>query len=512
MLVNRTYLTTAIAYVNSAPHVGHAYEAVNVDAMARWHRLLGDDVKFLTGTDHHGLKVQRAAEAAGETPQVWGDRNAQAFKDAYGLLDLSNDDFIMTSEPRQYESVQWMLNKVRENGYVYKDTYEGKYCVSCEAYYTDDDLIVVDGVEGCCPVHKRAVEFVSEDNYFFKLSAFEDQLIEWLDAGVLGDTSVGVVTPQTKENEVRGFIKQGLQDFSISRSSISWGIPIPWDDKHVCYVWFDALGNYTTAVGLGRDQALFDKWWPHVRHCIGKDILRFHCVYWPAMLMAAGLTPPKQVNIHGFLLVGGEKLSKTGFAQIYPADLVAEFGVDAARYHLLREVAYGNDGEFSHEGMVARYNADLANNYGNLASRTITVVEKKCGGVGPAPSAASPLAALAADVVAEATVAWAEPSPAHALEATWRLVRDTNAYLADNEPWKMEPGAAVDTVMGDALEALRIVTILASPAMPTICQEVWSRLGLSGNVSDQRVPTDLAWGGYPGGLTIRKGDPLFPRK
>ena len=506
MTVGRIYLTTPIYYVNAAPHVGHAYTTVNADAIARWHRLMGDEVMFLTGTDHHGLKIQRAAEAAGESPQVWSDRNSQAFEDANVLLNISNDDFIRTSEPRHYETVAWLLQRVKDNGFIRKGTYEGLYCVGCEAYYEPSDLIEVNGEANCCPIHKRPVEFVVEDNYFFELSAFEDKLLAWLDA------NPDAVTPVSKRNEVLGFIKGGLRDFSISRSSISWGIPLPWDPEHVTYVWFDALTNYATAVGLGRDQEHFDHWWPTVHHMVGKDILRFHCVYWPAMLMAAGLLPPQQINVHGFLLIGGEKLSKTGFAQIYPQDLADEFGVDAVRYHLLREVPLGADGEFSHEGVVARYNSDLANNYGNLVARTATVVEKKCGGVGPAPRADSPLAAVAAEVLADVSAAWLEPLPAKALEATWRLIRETNAYLEQNAPWKADPGPEVDAVMGDALEALRIVTVLTAPAMPTICQDVWERLGLPGQVLDQRVPAAAMWGGYPGGLTVTKGTPLFPRK
>ena len=505
-LVGRLFVTTPIYYVNAIPHVGHAYTTVNADALARWHRMLGDDVFFLTGTDEHGLKIQLAAEAEGLTPIQWADRISEQFKAANTLLDISNDDFIRTTEPRHYEAVQWLLQKVYDNGYVEKGSYEGLYCVSCEAYYKVDELIVNAAAQDeCCPIHKRPVSHMAEENYFFKLSAFEDRLLAWLDA------VPDAVIPSTKRNEVLGFIRGGLQDFSISRTSLAWGIPIPWDPSHVTYVWFDALTNYATAIGLVSDPDRFAAWWPHVRHIVGKDILRFHCVYWPAMLMAAGIEPPK-IAVHGFLLIGGEKLSKTGFAQIYPGDLADEFGVDAVRYHLLREVPLGNDGEFSHEGVVARFNSDLANNFGNLAARVATVVGKKCGGIGPAPRSDSPLAAVAAAVVADVCDAWSRIAPAEALEATWRLIRETNAYLEANQPWKMEPGPEVDAVLGDSLEVLRIVAILASVAMPTICQELWSRLGLPGAVSDQRVPDAVAWGGYPGGLPVVKGDALFPRK
>jgi methionyl-tRNA synthetase len=504
--MSKFFITTPIYYVNAIPHVGHTYTTVNCDALARWHRMCGDEVFFLTGTDEHGLKIQRAAQEKGVTPQAWVDEISAQFQSAFEAMNISNDDFIRTTEPRHKETVQWLLQRVYDNGFIEKGTYEGLYCVGCEAYYVEDDLVVGrEGEPNCCPIHKRPVENVVEDNYFFKLSAFQDRLLEWLDA------TPDAVIPGGKRNEVLGFIKGGLQDFSISRTSLTWGIPIPWDEKHVTYVWFDALTNYATAAGLTSDPERFEAWWPNVRHMVGKDILRFHCVYWPAMLMAAGLTPPK-VCVHGFLLIGGEKLSKTGFAQIYPADLSAEFGVDAVRYHLLREVPLGNDGEFSHEGVVARFNSDLANNFGNLAARVATVVGKKCDGIGPAPKVDSPLAAVATEVLKSTCDAWDRFAPAEALDHTWRLIRETNAYLETNQPWKLEPGPQVDAVMGDALEALRIVAILATPAMPTICQTLWERLGLPGNVADQRVPDAAAWGGYPGGLPVVKGDPLFPRK
>jgi methionyl-tRNA synthetase len=279
----------------------------------------------------------------------------------------------------------------------------------------------------------------------------------------------------------------------------------------VFYVWYDALINYVTAIGYGSDRARFDKWWPSVHHLIGKDILRFHCVYWPALLIAAGEAPPHRVHVHGFLLVGGEKMSKTAFNQIAPADLVPEFGVDGYRYHFLRDQSFGPDGEFSYEGMVARYNADLANNLGNLLSRVVTVVERKCGGVGPAPSPDSHLAGIAASVWAGASSAWERVAPSEALEATWRLIRETNAALEAAEPWNAPPGPAVDAVLGDALEILRVVAVLSSPAIPGAATEIWRRIGLPGSPLDERLPAAVRWGGYPGGLTVRRGPPLFPR-
>ena len=317
--------------------------------------------------------------------------------------------------------------------------------------------------------------------------------------------------PDTRRNEVLGFIRGGLQDFSISRTSITWGVQLPWDSKHVAYVWADALFNYCTAVGFGQDPERFEKWWPVDYHLIGKDILRQHAVYWPAMLMSAGLAPPKCVFAHGWLLVSGEKMSKTKTNQIAPADLVADFGVDGFRYHFLRDTPVGPDGDFSYERMVERFNTDLANNLGNLLSRVATVVAKKCGGVGPAPRADSPLAAIAAEAYAAAARAWDQVQPSIALEATWRIIKETNALLEANEPWKSEPGPEVDDVLGDALEALRLVAVLAWPVIPSTCEELWKRLGLEGSPRDQRLPAAAAWGQYPGGLPVEKGAALFPR-
>ncbi len=500
-VTDRFYVTTPIYYVNDIPHIGHAYTTITADALARWHRLIGDETFFLTGTDEHGLKVLRSAEEAGLSPIEQAERTSARFRDAWSLLDISYDDFIRTTEPRHARAVQTLLQAVYDNGWIYKDTYVGLYCVSCEAYYREEEL--VDGVN--CPIHLRPVEHLEEENWFFKLSAFEQPLLDWYEA------HPGAVTPEGKRNEALGLLRQGLEDISISRVSIDWGVPVPWDPDHVFYVWYDALINYATAIGYGDDPERFERWWPAVHHLIGKDILRFHCVYWPALLLAAGLEPPQRISVHGFLLVGGAKMSKSGPGQIYPADLVDDFGVDGVRYHFLRDTPFGPDGEFSYEGMVARYNADLANNLGNLLSRVATVVAKKCDGIGPAPRADSPLAEVAARALADATTAWSAVQPSVALEATWRLIHETNAYLEDNEPWKAEPGPALDAILGDALEALRIVAVLATPAVPRTCAELWRRIGLAGEPGDQRLPGAAGWGGYPGGLPVDKGSPLFPR-
>jgi methionyl-tRNA synthetase len=498
--VGRFYLTTPIYYVNDVPHIGHAYTTVIADALARWHRLLGDDVFFLTGTDEHGLKVQRAAADNGLSPKEHADRTSERFKDAWKLLDIAYDDFIRTTDERHYPVVQDFLQRIYDNGDIELGTYEGPYCVSCEGYYAEGDLL--DG--GLCPIHKKSVEQLVEENWFFKLSRYEQPLLDWYAA------NPDAVQPESKRNEALGLIRSGLRDISITRTSLDWGVPVPWAPGHVFYVWYDALINYVTALEFPSSR--FEDWWPSVNHLIGKDILRFHCVYWPAMCLAAGIDPPQRIQVHGYLLVGGEKMSKTALNSIFPADLVDDFGVDGYRYHFLRDQPVGPDGDFSYEGMVARYNSDLANNLGNLLSRVATVVGKKCDGIGPAPSSESPLRAAAELAYAETAAAWDRFAPSDALDATWKLIREANAYLEANEPWKADPGPGVDAVMGDALEVLRIVSILASPAIPQSASEVWRRIGLEGGPLDQRLPDAANWGGYPGGLAVEKGAPLFPRK
>ena len=495
------YLTTPIYYVNAKPHLGHAYTTIVSDALARWHRMLGDDVYFLTGTDEHGLKIQQAADAAGTSPKEFADSIAPLFQQAWQRLNISNDDFIRTTEQRHRIGVQKLLQACYDAGDIELDTYSGLYCVACEAYYVEDDL---DGTN--CPIHKKPVEHVEEENYFFRLSRFEQRLLDWY------SSHPGAVVPEHRVNEVIGFIKQGLNDFSVSRRTLTWGIPLPFDKSHVAYVWFDALANYITAIGYGTDDEKFAKWWPVNHHVIGKDIVRFHNVYWPAMLMSAGIEPPQGWAVGGWLLVGGEKMSKTTGNVVNPLDLIDEIGVDGFRYYVLSDTTYGSDGDFTYEGLIGRYNSDLANNLGNLAARVATVVGKKCSGLGTAPNPTSPLADHARAAVEETLAQWEAVQPSRALEATWGLIRATNAHLETNEPWKAEAGPHVDTVMGDALEALRIVTILCFAAIPDTAREIWRRIGMTGDIEKCRIPADVAWGGYAAGAPVEKGDPLFPRR
>ena len=377
------YVTTPIYYPNDVPHIGHAYTTVAGDALTRWRRLWGDDVVYLTGTDEHGLKLQRAAEANGISPQEMVDRTSAQFREAWDLLDIAYDDFIRTTEPRHYAAVQKFLQTIYDAGDIELGVYEGLYCVPCEAYYTEEEA-----VGGLCPIHGLPVERVRERTTSSSSRASK--------TGCSRTTKpIRAVQPETRRNEVLGFIKSGLRDFSMSRTSINWGVPLPWDPKHVAYVWADALFNYCTAVGYGTDPDRFARYWPANYHLVGKDILRFHAVYWPAMLMSAGLELPKCVFAHGWLLVGGEKMSKTSANQIAPADLVADFGVDGFRYHFLVDQRFGPDGDFSYEAMVKRYNADLANNFGNLANRVLTMAASYCDGVVPETRADGPLRAAA---------------------------------------------------------------------------------------------------------------------
>jgi methionyl-tRNA synthetase len=350
---------------------------------------------------------------------------------------------------------------------------------------------------------------VTEENYFFAISRLQDELLRFY------AENPRAVVPESRRNEALGLIRQGLEDFSISRTSFDWGIPVPWDAEHVFYVWFEALMNYTTAVGYGTDPERFAAWWPAAHHLIGKDIVKFHCVWWPAMCMAAGIVPPATVIAHGFLLVGGKKMSKSQTNHVDPVELADDVGLDPLRYHLLRDVTLGLDGEFTYEGLVARYNADLANNLGNLLQRVSTLVQTKCGGVGPAPRGGGELAALVEGFVDQTRRAWTDYRPHEALEATWNIIGATNAALEATEPWKLDPGEEVEAVLGDALEALRIVTILASPAIPDSSAEIWRRLGLAGAPDAAGIAAPdggLAWGGYPGGTEVERGKPLFPRR
>ena len=503
------YLTTPIYYPNDVPHIGHSYTSVAADFVARYHRLRGERVLHLTGTDEHGMKLQRAAEEAGMDPQTWVDEMAPRWRETWARLEIAFDDYIRTTEPRHETAVQQLLTAVHENGRddIYLGIYEGLYCVSCEAYYTEDDL-----VEGMCPIHGRPVERMTEENYFFRLSGYADRLLEHY------ERHPEAVRPATRRNEVLSLIRGGLQDFSISRTSFRWGIPLPWDPNHVCYVWFDALTNYITAAGYGTDQERFARTWPADVHLIGKDILRFHAVYWPAMLMAGGVEPPKQVWAHGFLTVGGRKMSKTNATGIHPFELVDHFGVDSYRYYFMREIQFGQDGSFSWESMVDRHNADLANGLGNLASRVLAMLGSYFDGAVPEPGATKAeddLPRVIEDAVRRYDDHMSALALSQALAAVWDVVGRANRYLVEREPWKLagDEGRRDELagILYAAAETLRILAILVRPIMPGAASRLWGQLGLERPLEDQRLPGDVGWGGLPVGTKTTKGDPLFPR-
>ncbi len=488
------YITTPIYYPNDVPHIGHGYTTVAADFIARYHRLRGDDVLFLTGTDEHGQNIQRRARANGQDPQAFVDEMEPRWREVWRRLEISHDDYIRTTEPRHAAAVTTLLQAVHDNGRddIYKGTYEGLYCVSCEAYYTEDEL-----VDGMCPIHGRPVERMSEENYFFRLSAYAEPLLEHYTA------NPSAVQPEVRRNEVLSLIRGGLRDFSISRTSFDWGIPIPWDPKHVTYVWFDALTNYITAAGYGTDEERFATYWPAL-HLIGKDILRFHAVYWPAMLMAAGVEPPRQVFAHGFLTVGGEKMSKTNATGIHPFELIDLVGVDAYRYFFMRE--------------IQRYHADLANGLGNLASRVLAMLASNTEGAVPDandPAEAGKLPALVDEVVARYDEAMERLSLTQALAAVWDVVGEANRYLVDRAPWALakDPGrrGEMEAVLYASAEVLRILAVLTFPIMPAAAGKLWVQLGMEEPLEVQRLPESARWGGLKPGAQTARGESLFPR-
>jgi methionyl-tRNA synthetase len=517
------YVTTPIYYVNDAPHIGHAYTTVAADVLARWHRQRGETVWSLTGTDEHGQKVMRSAEEHGTTPQEWTDRLVEnAWKPVLDVIDVANDDFIRTTEARHTERVQQFWAHLQEAGEVYEGSYEGPYCVGCEEFKLPGELLDGHGEsegEKLCPIHGRPVEMLSETNYFFRLSAYTDRLLE------LYEGTPDFVQPETARNEVLSFVRQGLQDLSISRSTFDWGIPVPWDSGHVLYVWIDALLNYATAVGYGSDdpeeKALFERTWPADVHLVGKDILRFHAVIWPAMLMAAGLEPPRKVFANGWLLVGGEKMSKSKLTGIAPSQIVDHFGSDAFRYYFLRAIAFGQDGSFSWEDMSARYTAELANGLGNLASRVTAMIGRYFDGALPAPGEqTAPEHAVmeaAASAVSHADDAMQRLAFHEGLAAVWGLVDAANGYLTEQEPWKVAKDDAqrerLATILWTAAEALRVLAVLLHPVMPKAARKLWASLGADAlsPLEQARVQDAASWGQLPAGATVTKGDALFPR-
>src|ERR1700716_656544 len=507
------YITTPIYYVNARPHIGHAYTTIACDTIARRQRMLGADTFFLTGTDEHGQKIERAAQAAGKAPQQYAAETSAEFRKLWQRMGVSNDDFIRTTEDRHKKRVQELFRRIRDNGYIYKGTYTGQYCVSDELY--------VDGAQpgDPCPTCGRITETVHEENYFFKLAAFQDKLLELY-------ANPEFIRPEARRNEVISFVRSGLRDLSISRSTFSWGIPVPDDPKHVIYVWLDALANYITAIGYGSSHAgaqeAFKKYWPADVQMIGKEIVRFHCVYWPAFLIAAGLPVPKAIVAHGWLLFEENKMSKSRGNIVRTETILDVLGADALRYFLLREVVFGQDGSFSFDALVQRYNSDLANGLGNLASRTLTMITRYFKGEVPYPShtasrtgADDAVVATARKTIVEFGVLFDQFQFSRALETAWGLVAAVDKYIVENEPWslgeKQDDGsrARLATVLYTAAEALRIVTALAHPVIPDSTTKIWAQLGL-GDIKKVAL-NELAWGQLRLGTKLGEVQPVFPR-
>lgn len=511
------YLTTPIYYVNGAPHIGHAYTTVAGDVLTRWHRQRGESVWYLTGTDEHGQKIMRSAEANGVSPQAWVDQLVDTeWKPTWKALNIANDDFIRTTEVRHKERVQRFLQGLKDAGHIYSGNYEGPYCVGCEEFKLTSDLIDRNG-EKLCPIHDTPVEIVKETNWFFRLSAFVDQLLAHY------EKNPSACQPESARNEVVSFLKSGVQDLSISRSSFDWGIRVPWDADQVFYVWFDALLNYATAVGLGDDPASeggkkFAEVWPPDVHLVGKEILRFHAVIWPAMLMAAGLEVPKKVFAHGWLLVGGEKMSKSKLTGIVPSDITDHFGVDAFRYYFLRAIPFGTDGSFSWEDMSARYTSELANDFGNLASRLTAMIEKYCDGAIPQVSKDDGLADLLSKTVETADAAMLNLDFQGAILAIMEFCKRVNGYVTETAPWVLAKDPAnkveLDSVLYNTAESLRALAVLLHSVMPASSEILWSSLGADksiGDISAQKISEISKWGQLPQGSLVTKSASLFPR-
>ncbi len=505
------YITTPIYYVNARPHIGHAYTTIACDTIARRQRMMGLDTYFLTGTDEHGQKIERAAQAAGKTPQQLTDEVSAQFRALWDRMGLTYDDYIRTTSDKHKRGVQELFRRIRDNGHIYKGHYTGQYCVFDELY------VDAAGPGAPCPECGRPTETVQEENYFFKLSAFEGKLLR------LYTEQPEFIRPESRRNEVMSFVRSGLRDLSISRSTFSWGIPVPDDPKHVIYVWLDALANYITALGFGSSDArLYEKYWPADVQMIGKEIVRFHCVYWPAFLLAAGLPLPKGIMAHGWLLFEENKMSKSRGNIVRAETILDVLGADALRYFLLREIVFGQDGSFSFDALVQRYNADLANGLGNLASRTLTMITRYFRGEVPYPShtaahksADDAIADTARRAIAEYNTLFDQYQFSRALEAAWAVVAAVDKYIVENEPWALgekqdeESRSRLATILYTSAEALRIVTALAHPVIPEATAKIWAQLGL-GDI--RKFPlSNLKWGQLQLGTRLGNVEAVFPR-
>ncbi len=505
------YITTPIYYVNARPHIGHTYTTVVCDAIARRKRMLGIDTFFLTGTDEHGQKIERSANAAGCSPKNFVDEVSAEFRSLWDRMGLSYDKFIRTTDEEHVRGVQAMFKLLQERGFIYKSKYRGQYCVYDELY------VEVDTPGAPCPICGRVTETVEEENYFFKLSAMEEPLLK------LYNSDPDFIRPESRRNEVISFVRGGLKDLSISRTTFKWGIPVPGDEAHVIYVWLDALCNYITALGFGNENtSLYDKFWPADVHMVGKEIVRFHCVYWPAFLIAAGLPLPKGIVAHGWLLFEESKMSKSRGNIVRTETILDVLGADPLRYFLMREIVFGQDGSFSFDALVQRFNSDLANGLGNLASRTLSMITRYFNGEVPYPShsaartpADDAIAKTATRTIEDFGAVFDQFQFSKALETAWGLVAAVDKYIVENEPWALsektdeQSRSRLATVLYTSAEALRIVTALAHPIIPDSTARIWSQLGL-GNIKGFKL-NEIKWGQLHLGTKLGKVEAVFPR-
>jgi methionyl-tRNA synthetase len=498
------YITTPIYYVNDLPHIGHIYTTVVADTIARYKRMRGFDVRFLTGTDEHGQKIDRAARQQGIAPKELADRVVSRFHELWPSLGITNDDFIRTTDARHHQGVRALIARLQASGDIYKSSYEGLYCSGCEAFFPETQL-----VDGRCPDMGHPVEAMKEESYFFRLSAYQKPLLDYYAA------HPELIRPASRYNEVMRFVEGGLKDLSISRASLKWGIPFPGDEGHVVYVWLDALTNYISALGFGSDDAtLYERYWPADLHLVGKDILRFHCVYWPAFLLSAGLPLPKQIFGHGWWLKDEKKMSKSLGNIVRPDHLLARFGADPLRYFLLREMTFGLDASFSDQGFVERYNSDLANGLGNAASRVLAMARRYFIGRTPAEACGeSSVREVAESVVARYLAAMDSLELQRALEAIWELLSAVDGYVNESKPWsvaKVEGNASarLQRILYNCLEALRLVALMVSPVMPVMASRLLAQLGLGSVTPDE---ADLVWGKLPLDVPLGDEGALFPR-